>query len=174
MDGSPPQKFGVGETGNHPKYSLLFARAQSRLKANDVPHATATVFHAQLRNGVRFAASARVSESNRFHRTESQRLTTAPGHLFDGHVAFEVWDGVEVVALILVGGNQRVEKRFVLLAREWAIHIRAFASEIERISSGVRHRLLPITRRPKDNGGINRFACDDGSDRVVERERLDA
>src|SRR4051812_33846717 len=119
MDRSPPQKFRVAESGDHAKHALLLARSESRLKADEVPHAAAAVLHAELSDRVCIAASARVTQAYRLHRTEAQSFAAAARHLFDRHAALEVRDGIERLALVLIRRDERVEEGLVLLAREW-------------------------------------------------------
>ena len=62
-------------------------------------------------------AGARIAEAHRLHRPESERLAPARGHLLHRHAALEVRHLVELMAVILVGGEERVEEGVVLLAR---------------------------------------------------------
>ena len=70
-------------------------------------------------------------------------------------------------AVALVGGDERVDERLVLLARHRAVEVRAFAR------SALVHRLLAVARRAEDDVVVDRVARDDRRDGVVERERLD-
>ena len=52
MNGAKAQKLGFGQAGNHAEHSRLFSNAQTRLEADQIPHATTAVLHAQLYDGV--------------------------------------------------------------------------------------------------------------------------
>src|SRR4051812_36284621 len=123
MDRAPAQELRIGETGNHPKHSLLLARAKASLKADEIPHTPRAVLHTELSDRVRVSPRPRVAQPNGLHRTEAEGLASAARHLFDRHAALEVRDRVEVVALVLIPRDERVEKRLVLVAGERTVHI---------------------------------------------------
>ena len=70
---------------------------------------------------------------------------------------------VELVSVILIGGDQRIEKRVVLLARHRAVEIRS-------VVTGALHRLLAVPRPSEDEGVVDRISGDDRRDRVVKRQ----
>ena len=117
MDGAEAQELRVLESGDDPEHALLLGIAKARLEADEIPHAAGAILHAQLHDGVRLAAGARIDEADRLHRPEAQRLASALRHLLGGHAPLEVRHGVELVRRGLVGVRERVEKGLVLLAR---------------------------------------------------------
>jgi hypothetical protein len=121
------------------------------LKSNDVPHTSGPVLHPKLRDGVGFSSGARISETNRFHRTEAKRVSPATRDLLGRHASLEVRHLVELVAVVLIRRDECVEKRLVLLARERAVEIRAtFACFAERF--------LVVARRLEDDRVVDRLA----------------
>ena len=62
---------------------------------------------------MRLPAGARIGQADRLHRAEAERLAAAPRHLLDRQAALEVGHLVELVALVLVGLEQRVEEALV-------------------------------------------------------------
>ena len=86
------------------------------------------IFHAKLHDGVGVATRARVAQPHRLHRSEAQRLAPAARHLLDGHAPLEVRHLVELVAVMLVGRDERVDKRLILLARERAVDVCALVA----------------------------------------------
>src|SRR4029453_8702182 len=123
MHGPPAQELGIGQPGNHPEHTLLLPRAKTRLETNEVPHPAAAVLHSELRDRIGLATGSRVAEAAGFHRPEAKRLAAPPRHFLDRHASLEVRDGIEVMALVLVRGNERIEERLVLLARERTVHV---------------------------------------------------
>src|SRR5690349_7535988 len=121
MHGAPAEKVRLGEPRDHPEDALLLARPEARLKPDEVPHATAAVFHAELRDRVCLATRSRIAKADRLHRPEPKRLPSAARHLFDRHAPLEVRDRVELLARVLIRRDQRIEKRLVLLPRERTI-----------------------------------------------------
>ena len=85
--------------------------ARQQQAADQVPHLPRPVLAAELHHRVRLAAGARIGQADRLHRAEAERLPAAPGHLLDRQAALEVGHLVELVALVLVGLDQRVEER---------------------------------------------------------------
>src|SRR5437868_5704173 len=124
--GAVSQKFRLLQTGNHSQHPLLFRDTKPRLESNEIPHPTSAVFLAELHDSISFASSAGIAQADRLEWTKPQRISPALGHYFDRHAAFEVRDFIELVAVILIRRDQRVEKRVVLLSRHRAIEIRAF------------------------------------------------
>src|SRR5690242_1946561 len=140
MDGAVTEKLGVGEPWNHPEDALLFRDAKPRLKADEVPHATRAILLTKLHDGIRIAPGARITEPDRLERTEAERVAPSARHLLDRHAPLEVRRFIELVAVMLIGLDQRIDERLVLLAREWTVEIRA-------VLAAPRHRLLAVARR---------------------------
>ena len=113
MHRSPTQEVRIGKPGNHPKHALLFSSAQPRLKPNEIPHPPTAILHAKLRDRIRVAAGPWITKADGLHWPKTKRLTTAPSHLLDGHAPLEVRDRVEVVSLVLISGDERVDERVV-------------------------------------------------------------
>ena len=105
------------EPGDHPEHPLLLRDPEPGLEADQVPHLPGAVLPAELHHRVRLAAGARIGQAHRLHRAEAQRLAPAARHLLDRQAALEVRHLVELVAVVLVGRDQRVEERSYCLAR---------------------------------------------------------
>ena len=180
MNRAVPEKLGVLQARNGAKDALLLRIAQSRLKADEVPHSAAPILHAELHDGMCLRAGARVPKSNRLHGPKAQRLTATPRHLLDRHASLEVRDGVEVMRGRLIGLDQRVDERVVLLARHRAVEIRPgprlpFQPSVGSLGLVVGlHRLFSVARCAEADVLVDRVAGDDWRDGVVECERLHA
>ena len=110
---------------------------------------------------MRLPAGARVRQPHRLHRPEPQRLPSPPRHFLDRQAPLEVRNLVELVALVLIGGEEGIEKRLVARAVERGIEV-------------VVPPALSVPRQGIEAGMIERVVGDDRRDRVVERERLGA
>src|SRR3954466_6723861 len=137
MDRPVPQEFRLGESRNHLQHSLLLGNAKTRLEPDQIPHPSRAILLSKLNDGVRVASGARIAKTYRLERAEPEGVASALRPDFDRHAALEVWNLVELVAVVLVGGDQRVEERIVLLARHRAVQIRAAVV-------GAIHRLLAV------------------------------
>ena len=100
-----------------PEHALLLGNPEPRLEADQVPHLARPVLPPELHHRVRLAAGARIGQADRLHRAEAQRLAAAARHLLDRQAALEVRHLVELVAVVLVGREQRVDERLVCRAR---------------------------------------------------------
>ena len=134
---------------------------EAGLEADQVPHLARLVLTAQLHRRVRLAAGSRVVQADRLHRAEPQRLAAALRHLLDRQAALEVRHLVELVAVKLVGGRQRVDERFVLFARQRRVEV-VVAVALAPARLGVEHVV------------IERLGADDRRNRIVERQRVAA
>src|SRR4051812_889489 len=113
MNGAEAQKLRVLESWNHPKHALLFRVAKPRLEADEIPHATRAVFHAQLDDGMCPGVRTWVLEADGLQRTESERVASPSRHLLHRHTPLEIWNRVEVVRTGLVRLQKRIEERVV-------------------------------------------------------------
>ena len=166
MDRAVAEEFRIGESGNHPQDPLLLRDAQPRLKSNQVPHPPTAVFLSELHHRVGFAAGAWVAQAYWLQRTKAQRVTPPLRHHFDRHAALEVGNFIEFVAMVLIGGHQRIEEFVVLLARQRAVEIRA-------VGISAVHRFLSVARAAEDERVVDRIARDDGGNRVIKRQCAD-
>ena len=116
MNRTQTEKLRPLQTRNLPEDALLLGIPKARLEPHDVPHAAAAIFHTQLNDGPWPSSAAGIDESHGFHWTKTQGVASATSHLLDGHAPLEVRHGIEVVCARLVGRNQRIDERFVLLA----------------------------------------------------------
>ena len=113
MDAAEAQELRLAEAGNHPEHPLLLRDPEPGLEADQVPHLPRAVLAPELHHRVRLAAGARIGQAHRLHRPEPERLPAAARHLLDRQAALEVGHLVEVVPLVLVGGDERVEEALV-------------------------------------------------------------
>ena len=164
MNTAVAQKLRLREPGNQAEHTLLFRNAKPRLESHEVPHASRGVLAAKLHDRPRPPPRARILESHRLHWAKAQRFATTPRHLFRRHAALEVRYGIELMRSELVGGGQCVDERVILLARHWAVEIRA--SLLRAL-----HRLLAVARRAKHHRFVERFGRDNRRDGIVECER---
>ena len=167
MNAAEAQEFRIRKRGNHPKHALLFGNAQPRLKTHKIPHATTTIFLAQLHHCMRSPVAARITQTNWFHRTKTQTLPPATRHFLNRHAAFEVRDLVKFVRGELIGGRQGLDEGVILLARHGAVQIGAFITR-------AFHSFLVPARRTKRNVVINAVNRNNRRNRVIKREILDA
>ena len=168
VDRSVTQELCVGEAGNRAEYALLFRNPEPRLESHEVPHPAGAVFAPQLYHRVRTLAGVGIGDPDRLHRPEPQRLASAPGHLFGRHAALEIGRLVELVRRELVGGRERVDECFVLFPVHRAVEVRA------RRILGALHCLLVPARSAKRHALVDALRGNDGSNGIVERQRLDA
>ncbi len=110
MDAPEAEVLRLLESRDHAEHPLLLGDPEPGLEAHQVPHLPRPVLAAKLYHRVRLAAGARVGQPDRLHRAEPERLAAAPRHLLHRQAALEVRHRVELVALMLVGLEQRVEE----------------------------------------------------------------
>ncbi len=103
-------------------------------------------------------------EPYRLERPETKCVAAPLCHDFDRHAALEVRHLIELVAVIFIGGNQRFEKRLVLIPRHWAVEVSAF------VASAV-HCFLAVACAAVDKRIIDRIARHDRRDCIVKRQR---
>src|SRR5881628_2950041 len=112
---SVAQKLRLLEAWNHSQHSLLLGNTQASLKSNEIPHPSPAIFLTELHDGVSVSSGTRIAKANWLQRSEPQSVPSALRHHFDRHAALEVRHLIELVSVELIGRNQRVEKRLVLL-----------------------------------------------------------
>ena len=104
------------QSGDHAQDARLLAELQMILKSDQVEALGAQILLAQLHDGPRTPAGARIGEAHRLHRSEAQRVAAAARDLLDRQARLEirrvVLRDVRVDALRL---QQLVEKALVLL-----------------------------------------------------------
>src|ERR1700681_168402 len=167
MDRPVTEKLGLGQTWNHSENALLLGNPESRLKAHQIPHTTSSILLTKLHYCVCLASSPGIAKSHRLEGTKTHRVASTLRHHFDRHASLEIGDLVEFVSVKLIGGNQSIEKRLVLVAGHRAV-------EISAVFVGALHPLFTVARATKHDGVVNRLARDDRCDRVVEGQRAHA
>ena len=120
-----PRKLGVLEPGNGAEDADLFAVAELGLEAHHVEQCAELVVLAQLHHRVRLALRPpRVGEAERLHWPVAQCFAPALGHDFDRQAAVEIGRrDFEVLECRLLAGQQGIDERLVLFARERAIDV---------------------------------------------------
>src|SRR4030095_15264234 len=81
------------------------------------------IFLAQLNHRVRLPASARISQPNRLHRPEAERVDSAPRKAFDWETGFEPPGLLEALQRNTVRFDQGGVKALVFFAIDWAIEV---------------------------------------------------
>ena len=124
---SPPSRANsaLARPGMVRKMRDLLAVFQLGLEADHVEQRAELVVLAQLHHGIRLGVRPmRIGQAERFHRPMAQRLAAALGHHFDRQAAVEIGRGrLEIVERDLLAGQQRIDERVVLRARERAIDV---------------------------------------------------
>src|SRR5271163_754032 len=98
MNLSVAEEARVFEAGDQTQHARLLAEFQVILEADEVVGIGTQIFLAQLYDGVRHSAGARVFEADWLHGAETERVASAARDLFDGQAAFEV---VEILPVFL-------------------------------------------------------------------------
>ena len=119
------------------------------------------VFLAQLHHGLRPATGARVGEANRFHAAEGKRLVAPGRHHLDGKAAFEVSNVLELARRHLLGLEEGLHERVVLLLVERAVDVGGVST-------------LVVARSPKRPVEVDGIGRDDRCDSVVVGQMLGA
>src|SRR5262245_27480273 len=127
MDHAEANELGLLEARNEPKHARLVAPLDLRLEPDEAEVIAGERVLPQLHGGVRLAAGARIDEPDRLHRPEPQRVAAAVRHDLDRQTALEEPLLVEVVDAGRLGGHERVVEPIVIVARERAVQIAAFA-----------------------------------------------
>ena len=97
VDHPEAHELGALEARDHPEHALLLAPLELGLEADQRVVARGQVVLAQLHDGVRAAAGARIDEADRLHRPEAQGLLAAARHHLDRQAALEEELVLEVV-----------------------------------------------------------------------------
>src|SRR3984957_4169356 len=88
------KELGVLKPGDHAEDAGLVAKAHVVLKSHQVPAAGARVFLTKLHDGPGAAASARVGQAHRLHRSETECVATTAGDFFDREAGFEIFGAI--------------------------------------------------------------------------------
>ena len=130
MDLAVAQEGCVFEAGDEAEDARLLAELEVVLEADEVVAVGAEIFLAELHDGVRPPAGARIREARGLHRAEAERVAAAAGCLFDGKAALEVLqlrgflsgflarDLLPLFRLNFLRGDEGVEEAVVLLFGE--------------------------------------------------------
>src|SRR5229473_3062727 len=122
MERSEAHKFRVLEAGNHPQHPALLRIGHLGLETDHVVEPPLAIVLAELYHGIGTAAVA-IAESDWAHRTEGERLLTAPRHLLDRHAPLEIDRTLEFMQRHLVrgdhGGNEGIVGRLI----QWTVDI---------------------------------------------------
>ena len=149
----------VLEAGNHLNDALLFGNLHLGLEADDVEKFVREIFFAELYDCIWPVAGCRFFEPHRLHRTETERVGAARGHLFDRQTSFEMRGFLEIVQRIKLGGQQRADERFVVFAMHRCVEV-------------IRSGSLPVSRFPVELRQIERVGGQNRSDGVVKIESV--
>ena len=84
------QKLGVLQPGNHAQDPRLLAEPHVILKSHQVVAVGPQILLPQLHHRIRPPAGARIGQAHRLHRTEAQRIASAPRDLFDRQAGLEI------------------------------------------------------------------------------------
>ena len=124
VNAAQPGEAGVFQPGDHPEHLGLCAVFHLGLEPHDVEQRTQGIVAPQLNHGMRFYVRLmRIGQAHRFHRTVAQGFASTLGHHLDRQAAIEIAGGFTFVKLGLVGGQQGVDERLVLIAVHRAVQI---------------------------------------------------
>src|SRR5256712_635076 len=195
---SETDKLRLLESRDEPQDARLIAPLDLRLEADEAEVIAGQVVLPELHGRVRLAARSRIGETDRFHRSEPQRVAAAMRHHLDRQAPFEKPLLVEVVHGRRFGRDERVVETIVLFARQRAVQVVAFAivdaarglvrlpaprfADGKADATGVGGvRLEPDRanaaippRRAEDFRPIDRLREDNRADRVVEIQMVAA
>ena len=105
----------------------------------------------------------RIGEAERLHWAVTQRFATALGHHLDRQTAIEIGRRrFEIAELDLLAGEQRIDKRLVLRARERAIDV---------VGAGACRPRFVVARLEPGDVEIDRLAVHDRREGIEESER---
>ena len=157
MDRAETQELRARESGNQLKHAALLPGAKPGLKSHQVPHLPCLVLAAQLQYCIGPFAGARITQTDRLHWAETQRVIPARCHHFDRQAALEVRDVFPLVTRVDVGRAQCAQERAVLFRAERAVQVIGALSFVP-------------TRLRERNRLVDGIAGHDRCDRVVESE----
>ena len=109
MHHAEADEFGALEAWNQPEHALLLTPFDLRLESDEAEMIARQIVLAELHRRVRLATDARIDETDRLHRSESQRVAPAMRHHLDRQTPFKEACLVEVVH----GGRLRADERIV-------------------------------------------------------------
>ena len=161
VDAAEPQDLRLLEPRDRSQDARLLRPRHARLEADEVVRRGRRVFLAQLDDGERARARARVDQADGLHRAESERHRPARGHDVDGETALEVLHFLEAPRLDLGSADHVGHEGEVLRLVHRAVHVRLVRAVFGALSvAGLLEHAVPI----------DRIGGDDGGDRVVVRE----
>jgi len=154
------QEARVLKSRNEAQDAGLVAPFQVILEADEVVAVGAQILFAQLNDGPRSLAGARIAQADGLHGAESQSVAAAAGEDFNRQAAFEIVELLPLFRFGGFGGEQRVEEAIVFLAIHGAVDV-------------VGRAFVPA------RGEVNAFhvdglGIDDRGDGIVKREVLRA
>jgi len=111
------------EPRDHAEHARLIAPLDLRLKSHQREVIAGKVVLTQLRGRIGESSGARIDETDRFHRTEAQRVAATMRHHLERQAAFEELRLVEVVHRRGFSGHKGVVERVVLGLVERTVQI---------------------------------------------------
>src|SRR5258707_8280372 len=165
MQAAEPGEFGVLEAWNGTEYAVLRAVLQLGLEADDVVERAELVVLAQLHDGIGFYGRVpRIGPPYRLPRSVPPRLAAAFSHHFDRQAAVEIGRiGLPVLEVDLLAGQQRIDKRIVLLLGHRAVDV---------IGAGAAGPDLVVARLKPRYRHVDGILVHDRRDCIEERQRV--
>ena len=117
------QEARVFEAGDEAQDAGLVAPLEVVLEADEVVAVSAQILFAQLHDGPRSVAGARIAEAHGFHGAEPQGVSATARKNLDGQAALEVVELFPFLALGRLGGEKRIEEAVVFLAIHGAVDV---------------------------------------------------
>ena len=96
MNTAEPVKVCILKAWDESEDPLLFRPFQACLESHHVVRGPLPVFSPQLDNCIRYFPRFRIWQSDRFERTEPERVPSPPGHHLNGHASFEDLEVLEI------------------------------------------------------------------------------
>src|SRR6266516_4584004 len=127
MHHAEADEFGLLEPGDHPEHTRLITPFDLRLESDEAEVVARRIVLTQLHCRVRLAPRAGIDETDRLHRSKSQRVAPSMSHHFDRQAPLEKPFLVEIVHRRRLGGDERVIEAFVFIARQRTVQIIALA-----------------------------------------------
>ena len=109
MDLSIAEETRLLEPGNEAENASLVAKPQVILKTDEVVAVGAQVFFAELHDGPRRFAGARVAKAHGLHGAEAERIASAAGEDFNRQATLEVFELLPFLAFCGLGANVCVD-----------------------------------------------------------------
>ena len=127
------------KAGDHPKHAVLFGLPKLGLETDQAVDARISVFLTKLDDCVGPSARSGVGQSDGFHRAVGEGVASAPRDFFHRQASLEV-SGVFFLIKVQVGdlgGEQRGDERFVLLASHRAVEIGGLPFVVTRLAEDL-------------------------------------